>query len=177
MLFPQLEAYAAYNQTASVCVLIWKMDYTYSYFFLGAFELRDLNACTLHCSEDEQMNTALIAPVLAQVGLSLVTLLILYAYRIPALAIAKPSNEILQDPRSLDKLPKQARFAGQNYNHQFEAPVLFYVLCIVAMVAGLGDGTTVTIAWAYVALRVVHSIVHITYNRVMHRFAVFSLSS
>ncbi len=123
------------------------------------------------------MNTALIAPVLAQVGLSLVTLLVLYLYRIPALAVAKPSNEILQDPRSLDKLPKQARFAGQNYNHQFEAPVLFYVLCGVAIVAGLGNETTQMLAWAYVGLRVLHSIVHVTYNKVMHRFAVFSLSS
>ena len=123
------------------------------------------------------MNSALIAPVLAQVGLTLVTLLVLYLYRIPALAIAKPSNDVLQDPRSLDKLPKQARFAGQNYNHQFEAPVLFYVLCGTAIVAGLGDETTLLIAWAYVGFRIVHAIVHITYNRVMHRFAVFSLSS
>lgn len=123
------------------------------------------------------MNSALIAPVLAQVGLTLVTLLVLYLYRIPALAIAKPSNDVLQDPRSLDKLPKHARFAGQNYNHQFEAPVLFYVLCGTAMVADLGDETTLLIAWAYVGLRIVHAIVHITYNRVMHRFAVFSLSS
>ncbi|MBO6506000.1 MAG: MAPEG family protein [Kordiimonadaceae bacterium] len=123
------------------------------------------------------MNSALIAPVLAQVGLTLVTLLVLYLYRIPALAIAKPSNDVLQDPRSLDKLPKQARFAGQNYNHQFEAPVLFYVLCGIAIVAGLGDETTLLIAWAYVGLRIVHAVVHITYNRVMHRFAVFSLSS
>lgn len=123
------------------------------------------------------MNSTLIAPVLAQVGLTLVTLLVLYMYRIPALAIAKPSNEVLQDPKSLEKLPKQARFAGQNYNHQFEAPVLFYVLCIVAIVAGLGDETTLAVAWAYVGFRVLHAIVHITYNKVMHRFAVFSLSS
>lgn len=123
------------------------------------------------------MNSALLGPVLGQVGLTLVTLLVLYAFRIPALAIAKPSNEILQDPRSKEKLPKPARFSEQNYNHQFEAPVLFYALCIGAVAAGLGDATTVQIAWAYVALRVLHSFIHITYNRVMHRFTVFTLSS
>lgn len=123
------------------------------------------------------MNTALFGPVLAQVGLTLVTLLALYATRIPAMVIAKPSNKMMQDPKSLEKLPKAARFAGQNYNHQFEAPVLFYVLCIGAMVAGLGNETTLAIAWTYVGLRIVHAVIHITYNRVVHRFLVFSLSS
>lgn len=123
------------------------------------------------------MSNALLGPVLAQVGLTLVTLLALYATRIPAMVVAKPSNKAMQDPKSLDLLPKNARFAGQNYNHQFEAPVLFYVLCLSAMLAGIGNETTVTLAWGYVGLRVLHAAIHITYNRVMHRFAVFSLSS
>lgn len=123
------------------------------------------------------MSNALLGPVLAQVGLTLVTLLALYATRIPAMVVAKPSNKAMQDPKSLDLLPKNARFAGQNYNHQFEAPVLFYVLCLGAMLAGIGNETTVMLAWGYVGLRVLHAAIHITYNRVLHRFAVFSLSS
>ena len=123
------------------------------------------------------MTHALMGPVLAQVGLTLVTLMVLYATRVPAMIAARPSNEMMQDPKSRDLLPKPARFAAENYNHQFEAPVLFYVLCICAMVTGLGDQTTLMLAWAYIGLRVVHAIIHIVYNRVMHRFAVFSLSS
>ncbi len=123
------------------------------------------------------MSNALLGPVLAQVGLTLFTLLALYATRIPAMVVAKPSNKAMQDPKSLDLLPKNARFAGQNYNHQFEAPVLFYVLCLGAMLAGIGNETTIMLAWGYVGLRVLHAAIHITYNRVIHRFAVFSLSS
>ncbi len=123
------------------------------------------------------MSDALMGPVLAQVGLTLVTLLALYATRLPPMFAAKPSNEAMQDPQTRQLLPKTARFAAENYNHQFEAPVLFYAMCIGAMVAGIGSETTLGLAWIYVGLRVVHSIIHITYNRVMHRFTVFSLSS
>lgn len=123
------------------------------------------------------MSNAMMGPVLAQVGLTLVTLLILYARRVPAMVTAKPTNEVMQDKKSLQALPAPARFAAENYNHQFESPVLFYALCIGAMVAGLASETSLMLAWAYVAARVVHTAIHITYNKVMHRFAVFVVSS
>ena len=123
------------------------------------------------------MDYSLMGPVLAQVGLTLITLFALYATRLPPMIVAKPSNKVMQDPKSLEMLPKNARFAAQNYNHQFEAPVLFYVLCFSAMITGLAGEVTLMLAWGYVGARVLHSIIHITYNRVMHRFAMFSLSS
>lgn len=123
------------------------------------------------------MENALMGPVLGQVGLTLITLILLYAYRLPGILIYKPTNEMLQDPKLKEKLPKPAQFASQNYSHQFEAPVLFYAMAIGAMAAGIGTETTVQLAWAYVGLRVVHFLIHVTYNKVMHRFTVFSLSS
>lgn len=123
------------------------------------------------------MSNVMMGPVLAQVGLTLVTLLVLYARRVPAMAAAKPTNEVMQDKKSLQALPASARFAAENYNHQFEAPVLFYVLCIGAMVAGLVSDVALMLAWTYVGLRVLHSLIHITYNRVLHRFGVFVISS
>lgn len=123
------------------------------------------------------MSNAMIGPILAQVGLTLITLLVLYARRIPAMVAAKPTNETMQDKKSLQALPAPARFAAENYNHQFEAPVLFYVMCISAMVAGLANEASLMLAWAYVALRGLHTAIHITYNRVLHRFMVFLTSS
>lgn len=123
------------------------------------------------------MSNAMMGPVLAQVGLTLFTLLVLYARRIPAMVAAKPTNEMMQDKKAVQSLPAPARFAAENYNHQFEAPVLFYVMCLGAMVAGLASEAALMLAWAYVALRVVHTSIHITYNRVMHRFLVFLTSS
>ncbi|UTW56682.1 MAPEG family protein [Kordiimonas sp. SCSIO 12610] len=122
-------------------------------------------------------NVDLMGPILAQIGLGIVLLFILYARRIPAMAKAKPTNEQMQDKAATSSLPAPARYAAENYNHQFEAPVLFYALCIGAMVSGLASELSVTFAWAYVGLRIVHSIIHITYNKVMHRFGVFMLSN
>lgn len=123
------------------------------------------------------MSTEMMGPVLTQVGLTLFTLLVLYSRRLPAMMAAKPSNEAMQDKKSLQSLPAPARFAAENYNHQFEAPVLFYVMCIGSMVAGLANEAAVMLAWTYVALRVVHTAIHITYNKVMHRFLAFLISS
>ena len=63
--------------------------------------------------------------------------------------------------------------ASDNFNHLFELPVLFYALCAVAMGAGHVPGWLPLLAWLFVFLRVVHSAIQCSYNKVMHRFAVF----
>ncbi|NVJ69685.1 MAG: MAPEG family protein [Alphaproteobacteria bacterium] len=122
------------------------------------------------------MENALIGPVLGQVAITFIAWLVLYARRLPAMAASKPTNEQMQDKANLAKLPAKARFAADNYNHQFEMPVLFYVLCFAAMAASAVDGMMVSLAWAYVALRAVHALIQMTYNTVMHRFFVFTIS-
>lgn len=123
------------------------------------------------------MTTALMGPLLAQVGLTLLVFSLLYVRRLPAMAVQKPTPEELQDKSSLAKLPAPARFAAENYNHQFEMPVLFYVLCIASMLIGIADNWSLIYAWLFVALRAVHAVIHCTYNNVIHRFVVFLLSS
>lgn len=66
--------------------------------------------------------------------------------------------------------------ANRNWENLFEAPVLFYVGCATLVAV---DGVTplaVWLAWTYFALRVAHSLVHVLYNRVLHRSTVFALS-
>ncbi|HZX23670.1 MAG TPA: MAPEG family protein [Woeseiaceae bacterium] len=63
--------------------------------------------------------------------------------------------------------------ASDNYNHLFELPVLFYALAGLALATGHVPGWLAYAAWLFVALRVVHSLIQCTYNRVMHRFGVF----
>jgi hypothetical protein len=58
-----------------------------------------------------------------------------------------------------------------------EIPLLFYVACITLYVTRHVDAPAVWLAWAYVALRAVHSLVHLTYNNVIHRLVVFALSN
>lgn len=63
--------------------------------------------------------------------------------------------------------------ASDNYNHLFELPVLFYALCALALATTHVPGWLPAAAWLFVALRIVHSAIQCSYNRVMHRFAVF----
>ena len=62
---------------------------------------------------------------------------------------------------------------ADNFKNLFEVPVLFYGLVAVALAVGFVPGWLVVGAWLFVALRVLHSLVHCTYNKVYHRLAVF----
>jgi hypothetical protein len=74
-------------------------------------------------------------------------------------------------------VPHELRVRNRNLVNLLEMPVLFYVVCLSLYVTGLSDGGAIWLAWLFVALRVLHSLVHITYNRVTHRLVVFALSS
>ncbi len=67
--------------------------------------------------------------------------------------------------------------AADNYRNLFEMPVLFYVALGVAHATAQVSPLVLGLAWGYVALRVLHSYIHCTYNRVMHRFYAFLASN
>ncbi len=122
------------------------------------------------------MNT-MIAPVLALVSWSLVMWAWMYAQRLPAMTKAGIKPQDARFPGALDALPDAARQAAHNYNHLMEQPTIFYAAALAIFAAGHGDATAVALAWAYVALRVAHSIVQAGVNIVMARFVVFCLST
>lgn len=104
----------------------------------------------------------------------------MYATRIPAMGKANLSDEELTTLTSakLDTaLPPHVQWKAYNYNHLHEAPTVFYAIAIILAIIGEGDGTNAALGWAYVGLRVVHSLIQATVNKVMLRFAVFVLSS
>lgn len=67
--------------------------------------------------------------------------------------------------------------AADNFRNLFEVPVLFYALCIAIVATGGSTRGLAAAAWAYVALRALHSLIHVTYNRVVHRFLVYVAST
>ena len=123
-------------------------------------------------------NAALVAPVIALVLWSAVIWFWMYATRIPAIIQARMRLDPTA-PRGaqMDTLPPQVRWKADNYNHLMEQPTLFYAVAL--SLALIGDATTASLwlAWAYVALRVVHSLVQTLVNNIKLRFAVFSVSS
>ncbi len=122
----------------------------------------------------------ILQPAVALMAWTMVMWLWMYVTRIPAMNAAKldPDNLARDPSKTLDDLlPASVQWKAHNYNHLHEAPTLFYAVCLVLAVAGMGNGTSATVAWAYVALRVIHSLVQATVNKVMVRFILFSLSS
>lgn len=71
----------------------------------------------------------------------------------------------------------EKRAASDNFRNLFEVPVLFYVLCVALVQTGGSTPGFVTGAWAYVGLRALHSLIHVTYNRVVHRFLAYVAST
>ena len=66
---------------------------------------------------------------------------------------------------------------GNHLRNLMEMPPLFYIVCLTAMVIGRADGLLFLLAWSYVILRVAHSLVHLTINKVPPRFFFFALSN
>ena len=100
----------------------------------------------------------------------------MYATRIPAMQKARIDPQETARKRSLD-LPPEVMWVADNYNHLMEQPTIFYAAAFAAQLAGQADGLNVGLAWTYVALRVVHSLIQGTRNIVVARFAVFTLST
>jgi hypothetical protein len=75
------------------------------------------------------------------------------------------------------RVPAEVSIPNRNFMNLLEVPLLFYVVCIVYFVSGISAAYFVTLAWTFVGLRVVHSLVHLTYNNVMHRMFPFAAST
>ena len=72
--------------------------------------------------------------------------------------------------------PPELRVLTRHYVNLLEIPPLFYVVCIIAFSTGQTGTLPLALAWAYVALRLVHSYIHLGSNVVLNRFKVFVLS-
>ena len=122
----------------------------------------------------------ILQPAVALMGWTMVMWAWMYATRIPALMAAKVDPDALvRDPdQRLDKvLPPHVQWKAHNYNHLHEAPTVFYAVAVVLAIVGQGDGLNAWLGWAYLALRVVHSLVQAIVNKVTLRFAIFVASS
>lgn len=115
-------------------------------------------------------------PCAAVVGLTALVWLKLYADRLGEMRARRIDPQALATARAAaGELAKTG--AADNFRNLFEVPVLFYLLCVALVLNGGSTPGFVSAAWAYVALRLVHSLIHVTYNRVVHRFLVYVAST
>ncbi len=124
------------------------------------------------------ISTEIIQPVVALAAWSMVMWLWMYATRIPAIQAAK----MRLDPNApngeqMATLPAKVRWKADNYNHLMEQPTVFYALAFSLAFLGEGTGTNVLLAWAYVVLRILHSLLQSLINKIEVRFLLFALSN
>jgi len=120
------------------------------------------------------LSNLMLEPILALVAWTFVMCGWLYATRIPAIR----RHNIVYDPARLAhefhaQLPAPVRWKADNYNNLLEQPTLFYAVTLSLAVLGTTSQVDIVLAWAYVAIRVGHSIVQATINKIALRFPLF----
>jgi len=120
----------------------------------------------------------MLGPVIALVLWSAFVWAWMYATRIPAIL----KSRMVLDPflprgEQMAQLPAKVRWKADNYNHLMEQPTLFYATALSLALLGDHSAGSLSIAWGYVVLRIVHTLVQATTNHIQTRFAVFFVSS
>lgn len=126
------------------------------------------------------MHSEILKPVVVLIAWTLVMLLWMMLTRLPAMKASGVDLNTLVGTKPADadgRLPPQVQWKAHNYNHLMEQPTLFYAVCGVIALTGTGNGVNAWIAWAYVLLRIAHSVWQATVNKVSVRFALFLGSS
>ena len=124
-----------------------------------------------------EISTALLQPVIVLGLWSVVMMVVTIASRVSYMSNLDIAPEEAKHTSDISSnLPSNVRQIGDNYNHLHEQPTVFYAVAIAVALSGHGEGVQVLLAWAYVILRIIHSLIQSIYNNVMHRFIVFFIS-
>jgi hypothetical protein len=118
-------------------------------------------------------STSVLIPMLTLMGFTLVVTLSIGVARNIAVMTGRVRIKVFatfSEPGETEGLLAMRR----NLANLYELPTIFYALCLTAFAAGVADSVTLGLAWAFVATRIVHTAIHITYNNVLHRFLVFA---
>ena len=121
----------------------------------------------------------LLAPVVTLVAWSLIVMLWMAATRLPAMRKAGLGLD-RRGGRGANLegvIPDEVNWKAHNYQHLMEQPTIFYAIVFALILMNMDVAINVWLAWGYVGLRILHSIVQATVNIVMYRFALFLLSS
>jgi len=121
---------------------------------------------------------AFLTPVLILVLWTAIMWIWMYATRIPAMQKAEINPDDARHPGTYsDKIPPNVRAVADNYNHLHEQPTIFYALMMFAALTGGGDSLMMKLAYGYVVVRILHSLIQVLSPKVMHRFLMFAIGS
>ena len=126
------------------------------------------------------MHSPILAPVVALVAWSLIMMIWMYLVRFPAMRRAGLSlkGRVGSKGGDLDGVVEpNVQWKAHNYNHLMEQPTLFYAIALTLAFMKFGGGINYWLAWGYVGLRIVHSLIQCTVNVVRYRLTVFALAT
>ena len=118
----------------------------------------------------------ILLPLLAMVFLTFLVWIYLFAVRIPEMKIKKIEPETVKDRDEAHQILTASAAASNNLKNLFEMPILFYVAAMLMVLLLIQDVLLVRLAWGFVIMRTIHSIVQCSYNRVVHRFTAYFIS-
>lgn len=116
-------------------------------------------------------------PVIALVLLTFIVWIRMYQTRVAEMRAKRIHPQKIATSGNIDQLLTDSARARDNYNNLFELPVLFYTIAVILFVTNSADNIQLILASGFVIGRYVHTIINITYNKVMHRFRAFAISS
>jgi hypothetical protein len=119
---------------------------------------------------------SMLLPLLAQVLLTFLVWVYLYITRLREMSRKNIDPQQLAEAGQKNVLLTESLGPSNNFQNLFEMPVLFYLAVLLSLVLLIQDEVLVQLAWGFVLLRVSHSLIHCTYNRVLHRFWVYFFS-
>ena len=119
--------------------------------------------------------TAIFGPVFALVVLTLGVLVFTGYKRFQAGFAGRVKGSDFRYGETAN-VPPDVVVVNRNLMNLLEMPVLFYVLCLSLYVTGHVTAVTLSLAWAYVALRLLHTAIHLAYNRILYRFGAYAAS-
>ena len=122
------------------------------------------------------MKNVIFWPMVAQVGIVLGVWIRLYFVRIGEMKARRiPAQAVATSRQAAQALENMG--TADNFRNLFEVPVLFFAICLALAITDLVTPAQVALAWVFVSLRAIHSIIHTTYNKVMHRFTAHWIST
>ena len=121
------------------------------------------------------MEYALVFPMAAMVLLTALVLVRLFLCRVASVRRGEVDARFYKTHQGDAGEPRKSAQHSRHFINLFESPVLFYAACLTAMVTGLGTGAIVWLAWAYVACRAIHAVIHLGFNKIPPRVAIYGV--
>lgn len=117
----------------------------------------------------------MLYPMYAMVLLTFAVAVVMFRSRVRAVREGKVRMGYYKTFNGPQEIPDFALLPARHFTNLFEVPILFYAVCLAAMILEATGPAMTALAWVFVCARYAHAFIHLTYNKLYHRIAAFAL--